>query len=266
MGDDFEGIVYLHGSLRQSPRHLIVTDKDFGRAYLRDAWAARFLERMFASFTVLFIGYSHDDVVMRYLARSLGRQSGRYVLTSDPDASKWRPLGIEPISYEVRASSHAALTRAISGWAGLLSMGLLDHRQQIARLVAAARSSIPEEQSYLSPEEQSYLSSVIADEQLVLLFTDLARDEAWLRWAAEQPECRPIFDPTAPWTTVSAALGVLVRRAVPLGRGAVEHRAEHPGQGGRPNVTSTLECRRAATARGWLAATGVDGAMGRLPP
>ena len=135
----------------RSPRHLIVTDKDFGRAYLRDAWAARFLERMFASFTVLFIGYSHDDVVMRYLARSLGRQSGRYVLTSDPDASKWRPLGIEPIAYEVRASSHAALTRAISGWAGLLSMGLLDHRQQIARLVAAARSSIPEEQSYLSP-------------------------------------------------------------------------------------------------------------------
>ena len=198
MGDDFEGIVYLHGSLRQKARHLIVTDKDFGRAYLRDAWAARFLERRFSSFTVLFIGYSHDDVVMRYLARSLGRKSGRYVLTSDPDASKWRPLGIEPIPYEVRTASHAALTRAISGWAGLLSMGLLDHRQQIARLVAASPSSIP--------EEESYLSSVIGDEQLVQLFTDLARDEAWLRWAVAQPQCRSIFDPTAPWTTVSAAL------------------------------------------------------------
>ena len=198
MGDDFEGIVYLHGSLRQEPAHLIVTDKDFGRAYLRDAWAARFLERMFASFTVLFVGYSHDDVVMRYLARSLGRQSGRYVLTPDTDASKWRPLGIEPIRYEIRASSHAALARAISGWARLLSMGLLDHRQQIARIVAAPPSSIP--------EEESYLSSVIADEQLVSLFTDLARDEAWLRWAAEQPECRSIFDPAVPWTAGSAAL------------------------------------------------------------
>ncbi len=139
MGDDFAGIVYLHGSLRQESRHLIVTDKDFGRAYLRDAWAARFLERMFSSFTVLFIGYSHDEVVMRYLARSLGRQSGRYVLTSGPDASKWGPLGIEPISYEVRASSHAALARAISGWARLLSMGLLDHRQQIARFTKLPR-------------------------------------------------------------------------------------------------------------------------------
>ena len=54
MGDDFTGIVYLHGSLRQEPRHLIVTDGDFGRAYLRDAWAARFLERMFATYTGLF--------------------------------------------------------------------------------------------------------------------------------------------------------------------------------------------------------------------
>jgi hypothetical protein len=71
MGDDFTGIVYLHGSLRQEPKRLVVTDGDFGRAYLRDAWAARFLERMFATYTVLFVGYSHNDVVMRYLERSL---------------------------------------------------------------------------------------------------------------------------------------------------------------------------------------------------
>jgi hypothetical protein len=242
MGDDFAGIVYLHGSLRQESRHLIVTDKDFGRAYLRDAWAARFLERMFASFTVLFVGYSHDDVVMRYLARSLGRQSGRYVLTSDTDASKWRPLGIEPIPYEVRASSHAALARAISGWARLLSMGLLDHRQQIARLVAAPPSSIP--------EEESYLSSVIADEQLVSLFTELARDEAWLRWAAEQPDCRSIFDP--------AGLDGTCRPRVLLPSASTRRcrtwaRIPAPW---RPNVVRTLERRRAALHR-WLAATGV---------
>jgi hypothetical protein len=48
MGDDFSGIVYLHGSLQRELKRLVVTDSDFGRAYLRDAWAARFLERMFA--------------------------------------------------------------------------------------------------------------------------------------------------------------------------------------------------------------------------
>jgi len=124
--------------------HLIVTDADFGRAYLRDAWAARFLERMFSSFTVLFVGYSHGDIVMRYLARSLGRQSNRYVLTPKPDASDWRQLNIVPVAYEVKGSSHAALTKGLGKWARLLSMGLLDHRQRIAQLVVAPPSEVPE--------------------------------------------------------------------------------------------------------------------------
>jgi hypothetical protein len=198
MGDDFEGLVYLHGSLRQESRHLIVTDADFGRAYLRDAWAARFLERMFTSSTVLFVGYSHGDVVMRYLARSLGRQSSRFVLTPNPDESDWRQLNIRPVAYQLRASSHVALTDVVTRWARRLSMGLLDHRQQIAQLVSAPPSEVP--------EEQSYLTSVVGDEHLVALFTDLAGGEAWLRWAARQPECRPVFNSDAQWTPSGAAL------------------------------------------------------------
>ena len=86
LGDDFIGIVYLHGSLRRPPRQLVVTDADFGQAYLRDAWATRFLERMFGRYTVLFVGYSHNDVVMSYLARGLRSNTTRYVLTSSPDS------------------------------------------------------------------------------------------------------------------------------------------------------------------------------------
>jgi SIR2-like domain len=54
MGDDFTGLVYLHGSIAQDARHLVCTDKDFGRAWIRDAWAARFLERMFDAHPVMF--------------------------------------------------------------------------------------------------------------------------------------------------------------------------------------------------------------------
>jgi hypothetical protein len=198
MGDDFEGLVYLHGSLRQDARHLIVTDADFGRAYLRDAWAARFLERMFSSFTVLFVGYSHRDIVMRYLARSLGTRSTRYALTSEPGASDWRQLSILPIAYEVRDSSHAALTEGLAKWARRMSMGLLDHQQQIARLTASPPSSIP--------EEESYLRSVLGDEHLVGLFGQLAPGEAWMSWASRQPESRTLFDPKAPPTEISSAL------------------------------------------------------------
>lgn len=198
MGDDFTGLVYLHGNLRQEPRQLVVTDRDFGRAYLRDAWAARFLERMFATFTVLFVGYRHGDVVMRYLARGLGRDSPRFVLTSDPDAPDWSQLGIHPVGYEVLGESHVALVDTIEGWASWASMGLLDHRQRVAKLVSAPPSQIP--------EEASYLEALVADGERVRLFAESARGEEWLAWAAAQPEFRRLFDPAATPTESAASL------------------------------------------------------------
>lgn len=198
MGDDFTGVVYLHGSLNQNARRLVVTDSDFGRAYLRDAWATRFLERMFSTYTVLFVGYSHGDVVMRYLARALGPGVTRYVLTPEPEAADWRSLGLHPVGYPVVNQSHAALAEAVEGWASLASMGLLDHRQRIADLVSRPPSRLP--------EEASYMEDVLADTQRVGLFTTLARGEDWLMWAATQPSFRCLFDPSAPSTDCTRAL------------------------------------------------------------
>lgn len=198
MGDDFTGVVYLHGSLQQDARRLVVTDGDFGRAYLRDAWAARFLERMFATYTVLFVGYSHSDMVMQYLARALVSGSTRYVFTDRPDEPGWGRLGLLPVGYRVAGGSHAALGDAIAGWASLASMGLLDHRQRITDIVSASPQLIP--------EEASYLESVIANADQVRLFTKLARGEEWLTWVATQPEFRRLFDPAAPTTEVMSTL------------------------------------------------------------
>ena len=150
MGDDFDGVVYLHGDLTQEPRHLIATEGDLGRAYLTDAWAARFVERMFAKYTVLFIGYSHNDTVMRLIARGVGgARRQRYALTHQADRDVWKTYGVVPIKYEVTGHSHAALADALNGWAALTSMGLHDHRQRTARLVGAPPSLVPEDVSYL---------------------------------------------------------------------------------------------------------------------
>jgi hypothetical protein len=198
VGDNFAGLVYLHGRLGGDPRSLVVTDADFGRSYLRDAWATRFLERMFSHFTVLFVGYSHDDVVMSYLARGLGRNKDRFALFHEPDAPQWRRLRITPIAYSVRDGSHAALSGAIEGWAAQAAMGLLDHRQRIAELLAAAPSPVP--------EDESYLQEVIGNPDRVGLFTQHARGADWLSWARRQPEFLRVFDPTA---QVSDCTGLL---------------------------------------------------------
>ena len=67
LGNDFIGLVFLHGSIRKEPRRMVLTDADFSRAYLTEGWARRFLLKLFENNTVLFIGYSHDDTVIRYL-------------------------------------------------------------------------------------------------------------------------------------------------------------------------------------------------------
>jgi hypothetical protein len=199
MGDDFNGLVQLHGSVRHDARHLVVTDRDFGRAYLRDAWATRFLERMFARYTVVFVGYSHRDVVMQYLGRALGRSAApRFVLTSSPDTPDWRRLNIQPIGYRLEGESHESLIVAIEGWASWASMGLLEHRQRAAELLSAPPSQVP--------EEASYLETLLADQEKVRLFTEFARGKEWLTWAGAQPEFRRLFDPTVPPTECTGPL------------------------------------------------------------
>jgi hypothetical protein len=198
LGDDFAGIVYLHGSLRRSPRQLVVTDADFGQAYLRDAWATRFLERMFSHYTVLFVGYSHHDVVMSYLGRGLRTDSARFVFTDSPDSPHWRRLRIQPIAYPNRDKTHNTLTDVISGWATWASMGLLDHRQYVAELVAASPSQIP--------EEMSYLETVVANENTVRFFAEFARGPEWLAWASGRPEFQRLLDPVATDSACSTAL------------------------------------------------------------
>ena len=189
LGDDFTGVVYLHGRLGRPTSQLVVTDADFGQAYLRDAWAARFLERMFSQYVVLFIGYSHSDVVVSYLGRALRAESIRYVLTDVPDSPHWRRLRITPVAYPNPDRTHSALPEAIRAWASWASMGLLDHRQQVSRLVSSPPSYVP--------EEMSYLETVIADTSTVGFFTEYARGPEWLSWAAAQEGFLRLFDKSA---------------------------------------------------------------------
>lgn len=189
MGDDFSGIIHLHGSLNQEPRHLVLTDKDFGRAYLTDAWAAQFLHRMFRQYTVLFIGYSHADMVMEYLARGLPRGTERYALTPDDDISKWRRLEIHPIPYPVAAGEqHTALNEVVVEWAERVDSGLLTQRQRISDLV---NDPPPEE-----PVSADYLEEALTTQHAAVFFTEFARGEAWLAWAETQPSFKALATDT----------------------------------------------------------------------
>ena len=197
LGHDFEGIIYLHGKISVSrPSQLVVTDKDFGSAYLTEAWAARFLERMFRKFSVLFIGYSHNDIVMTYLARGLTESSPRYALVTSPAEGRWRTIDIEPIEYPNEDGQHIVLPNTLRRWAERSEMDLLDHSVRVRGLIQnGILPQVPEDRIMpLVPEDESYLKWIMENPTTVNFFTSEARGARWLHWVAQQPTFDELFD------------------------------------------------------------------------
>lgn len=129
----WRSIVYLHGRLETLPArndHLVLTSADFGRAYLTDAWAARFVAKLFADFTVLFIGYSLNDPVLRYMTDAFAAEDAMtrrarargpaYIFMPYkgpiPDAAAYKQRNLEPIFYN-EARNHSQLKKTLIAWA-----------------------------------------------------------------------------------------------------------------------------------------------------
>ncbi len=209
LGRDFAGLVHLHGSIRRPKEEMILTDRDFGHAYITDAWAARFLLPMFDRFTVVFIGYSHDDVIMRYLA--LGLPSGgtaaaskRFAITSDPSNSKWGYLGIEPVAYPAVGRDHQALVAALAAWASRVRMGQMDHQSRVQAIIGGGTALPLTDRDYLLDR----LRTVDGARDFAIATGALpdASKLEWLTWLEDIPEFKALFSPPEV-TDATAILG-----------------------------------------------------------
>lgn len=127
-------LTFLHGVIdgdsEDDPKgtHLVLSSADFGRAYLRDAWAARFVVELFRDFTVVFIGYSLQDPVMTYLVDAITTIDGEkvhfktpYALVgvdgalSEEERNRWEDRGVIPIEYD-SANHHKYLHLTLTTW------------------------------------------------------------------------------------------------------------------------------------------------------
>ena len=72
----WSSLVHLHGRIvpGDDGSSLVLTAADFGRAYLTERWAARFVTELFREFTVIFVGYGVADPVMGYLVDALAAE------------------------------------------------------------------------------------------------------------------------------------------------------------------------------------------------
>ena len=176
LGTKFNGIVHVHGSVDREAE-MVLTDKDFGRAYLTERWAGRFVVDLFRTYTVLFVGYSHSDVVMKYIARALPptETEPRFALTDDATDGRWQTFNIRPIAYaKYPGDNHQALYDGISGLAKHVRRGVLDWRREIVAIAGSSPS--------IDEEAMDIIGESLSDTVRTKFFTDAASDPEWIDW------------------------------------------------------------------------------------
>ena len=195
LGHDFNGIVHVHGAVSH-PVEMVLTDEDFGRAYLTEGWARRFLLELFRSFTVLFVGYSHNDTIMNYLARALpiSEDKLRFALKNEKPNEKdekdenerWQFLGIVPISYPSSSEQdHDALYSGIYRLADNTARGILDWQREIMEIAGKPPS--------LNEEEMDLIEDALLDEMKTRFFADAASSPEWIDWLDQRKYLDSLF-------------------------------------------------------------------------
>ncbi|PGY99591.1 hypothetical protein COE30_26910 [Bacillus cereus] len=185
-GRAFKGLAYIHGNVEQEKEALILTDGDFGRAYLTEGWARRFLVDLFSNYTVLFVGYSHNDPVMKYLATGLPPSTRRYAFVAQGENTyHWEHLGIRPIVYPNKINNHQSLVKAVKRWAELMGDNYITKRMRIRDIVTVPPS--------VEQEQLSYIKQSIKKIETVRYFVEFARDYEWVEWLEAEGKLRNLF-------------------------------------------------------------------------
>lgn len=136
---DFEGVMHLHGRIEDLPlglrrSDLVLTSAEFGEAYLRSGWAARYVYDLARAATLVIVGYGADDPPVRYLLEVLSADRSRFPdlrpifafapvvegqATEVEVEARWRLQGVTPIPYAALedGADHSRLYDTLALWA-----------------------------------------------------------------------------------------------------------------------------------------------------
>ena len=190
LGNEFEGIVHVHGSVSDC-QQMVLTDKDFGQAYLTEGWARRFLVALFNNFVILFVGYKHEDTAMNYLARALPGQSEdrRFILTgskAEKTPEQWSSYGLKPIVYpQVDGNDYRELHAGIHELAERVQTRIVEWKQTIK---TSANGSPPTDK-----KKADLIKYALADKVNAGFFVRTASNPDWIDWLDERGLLNSLF-------------------------------------------------------------------------
>lgn len=176
INEKFDALVYLHG--RTTDKYdgaeghgFVLTTSEFGRAYLTEGWATRFVKQLVERYSLLFIGYAADDPPVQYILEALKQSNNDeqkayafQVGDSEDDVNSWKSKGVEAITY-AETELHEALWNTLSSWANRARNPEM-WRQEIARMA----QNRPET---LKPFERSQIAHLVSTLEGAKIFADI---------------------------------------------------------------------------------------------
>jgi hypothetical protein len=130
-GEALEGLVYLHGRMPTQPSdgikrlNFVLSSADFGRAYLADGWATRFVRELLQRYVIVLLGYSANDPPISYLLQGLRARTDKKPSkifafdsgTEDEVQVRWRDRGVRVLSYDNSDRSYSGQWDSLRAWA-----------------------------------------------------------------------------------------------------------------------------------------------------
>ena len=200
----WSSLVHLHGRIvpGDDGTNLVLAAADFGRAYLTERWAARFVTELFREFTVVFVGYSVSDPVMGYMVdalaaeRAKGAGFARAYAFADHDGTStgkqkasdgWLAKNVQPVLYD-RREDHRLLGETLVEWARVQS-DPFRARSRIAIEEMTKMPSGPDDpivERVVWALQDPVAASALANEPPVKDEADFPKIEKWLEIFAER--------------------------------------------------------------------------------
>lgn len=191
----FHGIIHLHGRLLDTrlklpATDLILTSAQYGEAYLRAGWAARFFFDLARCRTLVLVGYSASDAPVRYILNVLEADRNRFTdlktvyafdkIHDDNEsavAARWEALAVVPLLYKHQAdrsgNTHGALWSDLGALANLVEQPEESRRSAIREIASRQVTGTSE------AERQKVQWAMRSRPDLAGLLVETVTDPAW---------------------------------------------------------------------------------------
>lgn len=176
--ETLEGLVYLHGRMPTRPSdgirrlNFVLSSADFGRAYLADGWATRFVRELLRRYVIVLLGYSASDPPISYLLQGLRARTDKTPAkifafdsgTEDEVRARWRDRGVRVLPYDNSDGSHSGLWDSLRAWADRA-----DDPEAWRHSIVAVAQTKPH---YLLPDQRGRVVSLVRSDRGAKLFAD----------------------------------------------------------------------------------------------